>query len=96
MTYWVTLKQPIRYRGADRQAFSVDGETEADAIANAHTHFALAGCKVDDVQILSVQTLPYPAEPRLGYKSGDCPSFCMRPHECAGRSSCPRSIACSE
>ncbi len=50
--------------------------------------------KMDDTEIASLQPLPYPGEPRLGYKSGDCPSFCMHPAKCAGRHSCPRSISC--
>lgn len=96
MTFWVTLEKPVRYRGADRQSFSVDGETEAEATANAYKYFALVGCKVEDVKIMDVKPLPYPGEPRLGYKSGDLPSFCMHPAKCAGRSSCIRKIACSE
>lgn len=91
MTYWVTLKEPIRYRGADRQSFSVDGETEHVACATAAK---VLGIQPGDV--LSCEALPYPGEPRLDYQSGDCPSFCMHPAKCAGRTSCPRKIACSE
>lgn len=94
MTFWVTLDRPVRYRGADRQSFSVDGETEGQASAN--TKEALEQCQIKGWEIASISPLPYPGEPRLGYKSGDCPSFCMHPARCAGRSSCPRSIACVE
>lgn len=91
MTYWVTLDKPVRYRGADRQSFSVDGETETEAREEV--------CRLLKVQpgdVKTLKVLPYPAEPRLNYKTGDCPSFCMHPTKCAGRTSCPRSIACSE
>ncbi len=94
MTYWVTLKKAVKYRGAMRQSFSVDGEDTAQAETNTHRELALAGLKMDDTEIASLQPLPYPGEPRLGYKSGDCPSFCMHPAKCAGRHSCPRSISC--
>jgi len=36
----------------------------------------------------TVERLPYPAEPRLGPQSS-CPSFCWKPRQCAGYSSCP-------
>lgn len=96
MTYWVTLKKPIKYRGAMRSGFSVEGNDTAQAATNAYKHFALAGLKVEEAQIADIQPLPYPGEPRLNYQSGDCPSFCMHPIKCAGRTSCPRNIACSE
>lgn len=96
MTFWVTLEKAIKYRGANQQSFSVDGEHESQAIDNANRIFAEAGFKIDDAKIVDAKSLPYPGEPRLGYQSGDCPSFCMHPTKCAGRTSCPRSIACSE
>ena len=40
-------------------------------------------------------TLPYPASPWVG-PHGECPAFCSTPDHCKGRSSCPRSRACSE
>ena len=92
MSYWVTLDRPVRYRGADRQSFSVDGETEEQA---RETVCELV-LNTQSAAIASVQSRPYPGEPRLGYKNGDCPSFCLHPAKCAGRSSCPRNIACSE
>lgn len=95
MTFWVQLDKPVKYRGAMRQAFSVDGETEGAASANVRQ--ALAQARVEgEVHILSIQPLPYPGEPRLGYKSGDCPSFCVHPSKCAGHHRCPRNIMCSE
>jgi hypothetical protein len=94
MTYWVALDRPVLYRGAMRQAFSVDGDTEGAASANIKE--AIGQIRAGEVQVLSIRPLPYPGEPRLGYRSGDCPSFCMHPAKCAGRTSCPRNIACSE
>lgn len=96
MTYWITLEKPIKYRGAMRQGFSVDGDNESQAIDNANRIFAMAGFKINDANVVDAKPLPYPGEPRLDYKSGDCPSFCMHPDRCAGRTSCPRSIACCE
>lgn len=92
MTFWVTLDRPVKYRGANRQSFSVDGETEAE-VRDAMRK--LLPIEVN-LETAIIKPLPYPGEPRLGYKSGDCPSFCMHPDKCAGRTSCPRSIACSE
>lgn len=49
---------------------------------------------------VSAASLPYPANPRLNRmeygKHGPCPSFCFTPHQCAGKSFCPKSYACSE
>lgn len=44
---------------------------------------------------LTVQILPYPAEPIL-HRASSIPSFCFQPSLCAGRSSCPRGRACTE
>lgn len=47
-------------------------------------------------QVVNIQRLPYPAEPRIGpYRSGT-PAFCMSPKTCAGWGACPRSYACTE
>jgi hypothetical protein len=43
--------------------------------------------------VQSIQTLPYPAMPRTEPKS-ECPAFCYRPNECAGRTACPRNPCC--
>lgn len=43
----------------------------------------------------AAKILPYPADPRVGEQS-NCPSFCWQPNSCAGRGSCPRSVACSD
>lgn len=48
--------------------------------------------------VKDVQSLPYPANPRLVKAEhpeyGACPSFCFQPRICAGHTSCPRSYAC--
>lgn len=42
-------------------------------------------------------SLPYPASPYLnGDESRGWPNFCFSPKECKGRTSCPKSYACSE
>lgn len=45
--------------------------------------------------IKTMQSLPYPAEPRRGSVSS-CPSFCYTPTKCAGRNSCPKSHSCDD
>lgn len=48
----------------------------------------------------SVRPLPYPAKPVIWrfYHPviGATPTFCFRPDECAGRTSCPRDRACDD
>lgn len=54
---------------------------------------------VRGVAPVSVQTLPYPAHPRLDHPSAPAsgfPSFCWKPNECRGKTSCPRRISCTE
>ena len=46
-------------------------------------------------KVRSLDVIPYPADPRLDVRS-DCPSFCFRPHQCIGNTSCPWDYACSE
>jgi len=45
-------------------------------------------------KVREVKTLPYPAEPRT--HPTDCPSFCYRPNDCAGRTACPQRYSCTE
>ena len=72
-----------------------EGYSEADAVRIAEK---LAEKVVDkNVEVLS---LPYPANPIIWQfehpLSGKCPAFCHSPRECKGRSSCPKSYACTE
>lgn len=47
-----------------------------------------------------LKTLPYPASPviwQLDHPiSGKCPTFCFRPNQCAGKTSCPQNHSCTE
>jgi hypothetical protein len=45
-------------------------------------------------KVEKIQSLPYPANPRLDVRS-DCPSFCYSPESCAGRRACPKHYSCS-
>lgn len=80
MNWWITF--------ADRAPACVYGGTEDKARELA----ARSGT------VETVTTLPYPARPRLddreGWGDGQCPSFCHTPHDCAGRTSCPRRPSC--
>ena len=45
--------------------------------------------------------IPYPAQPIIFQEperpgKPQCPAFCYSPNMCAGRTSCPKSYACSE
>lgn len=70
---------------SDRPSGTVNAPTEEDALERAKAFG----------NPTRARRLPYPAEPVLGARS-DMPSFCVRPNECAGQSSCPRRRACSE
>lgn len=51
--------------------------------------------------VVLVSTLPYPARPRLDDASSwdaekdHCPSFCYRPADCKGKTSCPQRPSCT-
>ncbi|HVL65751.1 MAG TPA: hypothetical protein VM364_00685 [Vicinamibacterales bacterium] len=45
--------------------------------------------------VKTIDPLPYPATPQLRSVTG-CPPFCYSPQTCKGRTSCPKSYACSE
>lgn len=91
MSFWVTLVKPMKLRGRERSAFCVDAPKRDDVQLIVADLLQLS-----ERDIANIQSLPYPAEPRLNYKDGACPSFCIQPDKCAGKTSCPRSIACSE
>ena len=87
--FWVTMET-----GSSACAY-VDSEADARALAEHAAGTANGGPKVR-----SVQTLPYPARPRLdgveGWGDKQCPSFCYDPKGCAGRTACPKSYSCVE
>lgn len=88
MAWWVTLEDG---REGCVEVKWVKGMSNADLVKSVKTVTENAmGSKV-----VGVQGLPYPANPRW-VKASDCPSFCYTPKQCAGRSSCPKSYACSE
>jgi hypothetical protein len=70
----------------------VEAEDEIDA--------ALIGKELTGHEVTKVAILPYPASPRLhAYshpKFGQCPSFCIYPEQCKGRTSCPQRRSCTE
>jgi hypothetical protein len=87
--FWVKFRdrEPGTVQG-DGSPYPSDGELEAataDATARAAKHGA----------VLSLQVLPYPAEPRIDVRS-DCPSFCYTPEQCVGRTCCPGRYSCTE
>ena len=57
--------------------------------------FKLAG-ELSHKTVRQVRTLPYPAQPHLNEPTHGCPDFCYSPKQCAGRTACPKSYACSE
>jgi hypothetical protein len=80
-------KHPYWVEFDSRAAVCVEATDPIEA-----TSLAVAETKAS---VVKVRVLPYPAEPRVGER-GDCPSFCYRPRECAGRTACPQAYACSE
>lgn len=70
-----------------KSAVCVEAENPVEAAKLAAAHVGEAAS--------DVKTLPYPAHPRIGTKS-DCPSFCYKPRECAGRGCCHQRISCTE
>lgn len=46
--------------------------------------------------VSKIDSLPYPAWPRLSEIKSDCPSFCSTPDQCIGNSYCRKSYACTE
>jgi len=85
--YWVTL--------TTGKACCVEAEDKESAMAAAKQHA--------DGEVVSCDTLPYPAEPRITHYERDydghkvaCPSFCYTPEQCKGRTCCPKKYACSE
>lgn len=82
--YWVSLE--------GMGSYCVEALTPEEA---GHIATDLKGALV-----LSVDKLPYPAQPRLNpYDNpshGVCPSFCYAPSQCKGRGSCPQRISCTE
>ena len=90
-TYWLTF--------TDKSEACCQGMNEfhAKSIAEKLTGKKVAGGAFKDI---AAKPLPYPATPIVWQFDdpcyGKCPPFCYAPRECAGRTSCPKSRACSE
>ncbi len=76
-----------------------EGQSEYDVKRIAEK---LTGKKVKggDYKDIAARVLPYPASPLIWQfdhpTCGKCPPFCYRPEQCAGKTACPQSRACSE
>lgn len=61
---------------------------------------AAIGKSVTGFDAVSVQRLPYPANPRINNVAhpthGVTPSFCYSPERCCGNTSCPQRYSCTE
>ncbi len=83
----------------DGSTGSCQGATEYDAkcIAEKLTGKKVAGGEYRDIE---AKSLPYPASPVIWQLDhpvyGKTPSFCFRPTQCAGRTSCPQNHSCTE
>lgn len=89
--YWLTF--------TDNSEACCEGQSPYDAkrIAEKLTGKTVAGGKYENIAAVG---LPYPATPIIWQLDhpvgGKCPTFCHSPKTCAGKSSCPKSYACSE
>jgi hypothetical protein len=83
-SYW------LKFNGHRAGCIEADSEEAAKAIAKEKTGH----------EPLSCQSLPYPAEPRINKhvdpQYGVCPSFCFKPEQCCGNTSCPQRYSCTE
>lgn len=72
-------------------------ESDAKAIAEKLTGKTVAGGKYKDI---AAKSLPYPAAPVIWQLDhpvhGKCPSFCFKPEQCKGHTSCPQNYSCTE
>jgi hypothetical protein len=83
-SFWLKFKERVA------GCVEAKDEAAATAIAKAATGF----------DAVSIQRLPYPANPRINQhvdpKYGVCPSFCFKPEQCCGNTSCPQRYSCTE
>ena len=82
-------------------AYWVESENNAGCVEAMNTEEARKlGAEALKSEIIECSSLPYPAQPRLVTHTheswGVTPSFCYRPHQCKGRSSCPQNYSCTE
>lgn len=90
-TFWLT------FTDGSRACCQGVNEYDAKTIAEKLTGKTVAGGKYKDI---AAKTLPYPAHPCIWQLNhpvrGECPLFCTRPDECAGKTSCPQRYSCTE
>jgi hypothetical protein len=83
-SYW------IKFSGHKSGCVDATTEESAKKIAKTATGHDAISCTI----------LPYPANPRINKhvdpKYGICPSFCFKPEQCAGNTSCPQRYSCTE
>ena len=85
----------------DGSAGYCEGSDAYDALKIAEKLTGKKGADVGDNEWKpKIKSLPYPATPIIWQFDhpvhGKCPPFCSTPSQCAGRSACPKSYACSE
>lgn len=89
--YWLTFTDGSRGCCEGQSAY------DAKIIAEKLTGKTVAGGQFKDI---AAAVLPYPAEPIIWQHEHPvhpkCPPFCNTPSQCAGKSACPKSYACSE
>lgn len=78
-----------------------EGHNEYDAVQIAQKLTGKTVADTGDNKWKPVlKSLPYPATPviwQLDHPvSGKCPTFCFRPQQCAGYTSCPQNRSCTE
>ena len=89
-SYWLTF--------TDGSKGCCQGKNEFDAkqIAEKLTGKTVSGGKYKHIAAV---VLPYPANPviwQLDHPvTGKCPSFCFKPEQCKGRTSCPQNYSCT-
>jgi hypothetical protein len=90
-SYWITF--------TDGTQGCCQGESPYDAkqIAEHVSGKTVSGTKYGDD---GAEVLPYPAEPVIWQFEhpicGKTPTFCYKPKQCVGRSSCPQNRSCTE
>lgn len=99
MTYWVTFKDG--YAGCVETIHGMTGIDHKKQIEGVKSLFNEWTKEVKEHgEVVSVESLPYPASPRLitvsWLNGGACPSFCFKPNQCKGNTSCPQNYSCTE
>lgn len=88
--WYPTHAEIIELRGSSKEEIEAAHEVRRGAVlADVRRRAEVFG------EVVSIDTLPYPAEPVLDMRS-NCPPFCWNPNGCKGRTSCPRPRACDD